>query len=139
MSQQVLAVTVVLPQLLSALLEPTALRPMFQSLQLLLLSTPSALLTLEQQVLQRLQRQLSEVLVTLVQLQQLPTLCLVHWELTSSLQDKAAVLVAPSLTVRGEALHTPQQDYFSPVGQAAAAVQLAREATSQHQRLRPLS
>jgi hypothetical protein len=104
---------------------------MFQSLQRLPLSIPYVLLTLEQQVLQRLQRQLSEVLVTLVQLQQLPTLCLVPWELTSSLQDKVVVLVAPSLTVRAVQSPTQQLDYFSPVGQAAAAVQLAREATSQ--------
>jgi hypothetical protein len=55
------------------------------------------------------------------------------------LQDKVVVLVAPSLTVRGEALHTPQLDYCFLGGQAAAVALLAQEATSRHQRLSPLS
>jgi hypothetical protein len=85
------------------------------------------LLTLEQQVLQRLCRTVWEVLAPLVQLQQFPqpVLCLAHWELAFFLQDKAAALAVHLPMVQVVESSTPQLDYSYPVGLAAAAAQQA--------------
>jgi hypothetical protein len=71
------------------------------------------------------------MLVTLVRLQQLPPLCLVDWELASSLQAKAAVLAAQLPTVLAVQSPTPQLDCFYLVEQVAAAAQQVQAVTSQ--------
>jgi hypothetical protein len=55
------------------------------------------------------------------------------------LQDKAVVLGVPSITVRGETLHTPQLDYCYLEEQAVEVAQLEQEVASRNQHLRPLS
>jgi hypothetical protein len=83
------------------------------------------LLTLEQQVLQQLQPQFKPQRVVLAQLQRcLTQLYWLDWAFLLLLLDKPAGLAAPSLTVRGETLHTLQLGYCYPEEQAAEVVQL---------------
>jgi hypothetical protein len=77
------------------------------------------------------------VLVTLVQLQQLPALCLAHWELASSLQDKAAALAELSPAVQVQQLRTQLQDFYCPE-EPGVVVELAMEEPFRLQHLSPV-
>jgi hypothetical protein len=77
------------------------------------------------------------MLVTLVQLQQLPPLCLAHWELAFFLQGKPVLLAVQLPAVRVATSHTPQLDSCCLV-EPGVVVELAMEEPFRLQHLSPV-